>query len=56
MTYEEFKELALQVLLDQRFGDLPLFEAEDLEDFEVCDEVGGIELELFLEQLYEVLK
>lgn len=56
MTEEEFKQIALNVLLRQKFADImPLFNGESLDDFEVSDNNGGMDLNLFLEELYRDL-
>lgn len=55
MNKEEFKVKAMEVLSGQTFGDMPLFESDFIEDFEISDESGSMELELFLDQFYEVL-
>ena len=56
MSREEFKTKALQILMGARFGPLPLFESEDLDEYVVADEQGTLPLEIFLDDLYEVLE
>lgn len=55
MTLEEFKVKAMEVLSGQMFGETPLFESDCIDDFEVGDDTGSMELELFLEEFYEAL-
>ena len=55
MNKELFKQKAMEILSGQTFGDMPLFESDYIEDFEIGDESGSMELELFLDQFYEVL-
>lgn len=55
MTLEEFKVKAMEILAGQMFGDMPLFESDCIDDFEVGDDTGSIELESFLEEFYEAL-
>ena len=55
MNKEEFKVKAMEVLSGQTFGDMPLFESDFIEDFEIGDGSSSMELELFLDHFYEVL-
>ena len=55
MTKEIFKNKALNLLLRERFLDLPLFEAENLEDYRLSDEQGDMCFEDFLNEFYILL-
>lgn len=55
MTLEEFKVKAMEILSGQMFGGMPLFESDCIEDFEVGDDSGSMEFDLFLKEFYEVL-
>ncbi len=56
MTREEFESKALNVLTKQKFENLPLFEGENLEDFEVSDESGSIGFEVFVGEFFNEIK
>lgn len=55
MTLEEFKVKAMEILSGQMFGDMPLFESDCIDDFEVGDDSGSMDLESFLKEFYEAL-
>ena len=50
MTLDDFETKALQVLLSQRFIDLPLFEEEELSNYEVADIQGSMPFDDFIRQ------
>lgn len=64
MTREEFKNLALDILLNKEFGGwAKLFDSSNIDDYKVAqydDEDGiimsDIPLDEFLDELYEVIK
>ena len=55
MTREIFKNKALSLLLGERFLGLPLFEAENIEDYRLSDEQGDMCFEDFLDRFYTLL-
>ena len=55
MTREIFKDKALSVLRGEDFLDLPLFEAENIEDYRVSDKQGDWCFEDFLDKFYTLL-
>lgn len=63
MTREEFKDAVLNVLLNQKFGDLGvLFDAEDISRYKIVqydeyDEYveSDMPFDEFLDELYEVM-
>ena len=55
MTIDIFKAKALSLLLGERFLDLPMFEAESLEEYRLSDEQGDMCFEDFLERFYSML-
>ena len=67
MTREEFKDAVLNILLNQKFGNLGvLFNVEDINRYKIvqCDMYdedewyidGDMPLDEFLDELYEVIK
>lgn len=64
MTREEFKDIALNVLLNENFGKLgALFDAEDMSRYKIAqydedewDVEAAMSLDEFLDELYEVIK
>lgn len=64
MTREEFKDAVLNILLNQKFGNIGvLFDAEDIERYKIAqydEEEWSVEsdmpLDEFLDELYEVIK
>ena len=55
MTREIFKDKALALLRGERFLCLPLFEAENIEDYRLSDEQGDMCFEDFLDRFYTLL-
>jgi len=55
MTIDDFETKALQVLLSQRFIDLPLFEEEELSNYEVADIQGSMPFDDFIRQYAEII-
>ena len=63
MTREEFKDTALNILLNQRFGDSGvLFDTDDMERYKIAqydEEEWSVESDMplgeFLDELYEVI-
>ena len=55
MTLNDFEAKALQVLLSQRFLNLPLFEEEELSEYHIADNQGEMNLEDFIRQYAEVI-
>lgn len=63
MTREEFKDTAINVLLNQNFGSLGmLFDAEDIDRYKIAqydeedwDVEASMPLNEFLDELYEVI-
>lgn len=55
MTLDDFETKALQVLLSQRFIDLPLFEEEELSNYEVADIQGSMPFDDFIRQYAEII-
>lgn len=55
MTIDDFETKALQVLLSQRFIDLPLFEEEELSNYEVSDIQGSMPFDDFIRQYTEII-
>ena len=64
MTREEFKDAVLNILLNQKFGNIGvLFDAEDIERYKIAqydedewDVEASMPLNDFLDELYEVIK
>ena len=56
MTVDGFKGKAIQVLKSQRFANLPLFDADYLDEYEISDIQGSMDFEEFIELLYEEIK
>lgn len=64
MAREEFKDAVLNILLNQKFGNIGvLFDTEDMSRYKVAqydEEEWGVEssmpLDEFLDELYEVIK
>ena len=64
MTKEEFKDVVLNILLNQKFGNLGvLFDTEDISRYKIAqydEEDWGVEsdmpLDEFLDELYEDIK
>lgn len=64
MTREEFKDAVLNILLNQKFGNLGvLFDTEDMSRYKIAqydeeewDVVSAMPLDEFLDELYEVVK
>ena len=63
MTREEFKDTALNILFNEKFGDLALlFDAEDMNRYKIVqydkeewDVEANMPLDEFLDELYEVI-
>lgn len=55
MTIDDFETKALQVLLSQRFIDLPLFEEEELSNYEITDIQGSMPFDDFIRQYAEII-
>ena len=64
MTREEFKDAVLNILLNQKFGNIGvLFDADDMERYKIAqydedewDVEASMPLDEFLDELYEVIK
>lgn len=64
MTREEFNDAVLNILLNQKFGNIGvLFDAEDIERYKIAqydedewDVEASMPLDEFLDELYEVIK
>lgn len=64
MTREEFKDAVLNILLNQKFGNIGvLFDAEDISRYKIAqydeddwDDEATMPLDEFLDELYEVIK
>ena len=64
MTREEFKDAVLNILLNQKFGNIGvLFDADDMERYKIAqydedewDVEASMPLNDFLDELYEVIK
>ena len=64
MTREEFKDTALNILLNENFGNIGvLFDAEDMSRYKIAqydendwDDEATMPLDDFLDELYEVIK
>lgn len=64
MTREEFNDAVLNILLNQKFGNIGvLFDTEDIERYKIAqydEDEWGVEasmpLDEFLDELYEVIK
>jgi hypothetical protein len=64
MTREEFKDAVLNILLNQKFGNLGvLFDTEDMNRYKIAqydeaewDVEAAMPLDEFLNELYEVIK
>ena len=63
LTREEFKRAVLDILLNEKFGDLALlFDAEDIDRYKIAqydkddwDIEASMPLDEFLDELYEVI-
>ena len=56
MTIEMLEDVAMDVLKKQKFDDkIPLFEMDDVSDYEVTDGTGSMPLCEFIEQYTEIL-
>ena len=56
MTIEMLEDVAMDVLKKQKFDDkIPLFEMDDISDYEVTDGTGSMPLSEFIEQYTEIL-
>ena len=56
MTIEMLEDVAMGVLKKQKFDDkIPLFEMNDISDYEVSDGTGSMPLGEFIEQYTEIL-
>lgn len=55
MTLDDFETKALQVLLSQRFINFPLFEEEELSNYEVSDIQGSMPFDDFIRQYAEII-
>lgn len=64
MTREEFKDAVLNILLNQKFGNIGvLFDTEDMSRYKIAqydeedwDVESNMPLDEFLDELYEVIK
>ena len=64
MTREEFKDAVMNILLNEKFGNLGvLFDADDIERYKIAqydeddwDVEASMPLDEFLDELYEVIK
>lgn len=64
MTREEFNDVVLNILLNQKFGNIGvLFDTEDIERYKIAqydedewDVEASMPLDEFLDELYEVIK
>ena len=64
MTREQFKDLTMDILLNENFGSLAmLFDAEDMSRYKIAqydedewDVESAMPLDEFLDELYEVIK
>ena len=64
MTREEFKDVALNILLNEKFGNFEmLFDTEDMSRYKIAqydendwDDEATMPLDDFLDELYEVIK
>ena len=64
MTREEFNDAVLNILLNQKFGNIGvLFDAEDMSRYKIAqydeeewDVEASMPLDEFLDELYEVIK
>lgn len=56
MTIEMLEDVAMDVLKKQKFDDkIPLFEMDDVSDYEVTDGTGSMPLGEFIKQYTEIL-
>ena len=56
MTIEMLEDVAMDVLKKQKFDDkIPLFEMDDVSDYDVTDGTGSMPLGEFIKQYTEIL-
>ena len=56
MTIEMMEDVAMDVLKKQKFDDkIPLFEMNDISDYEVVDGMGSMPLSEFIERYMEII-
>ena len=56
MTDDMIKEIAIDILNKQEFTDgIPLFDAKDIDEYKVTDEIGSMRLVEFLDEYTEVI-
>ena len=60
MTREEFNDVVLNILLNQKFGNIGvLFDTEDIERYKIAqydEDEWDVEASMPLDELYEVIK
>lgn len=56
MSKDDFYAVSITILLRQKFGELPLFTAECIDDLEIENGEGSMPFDEFIDQMYEELK